>query len=306
MKLTEPCTITEALLLASSIAEPAPGEPAAWASGGGYVVSNKVIHAHRIYECVKDVAGRNQTPPPQAADLWLDTGPTARWAMFALDRNTPSQSDAPIEIKLKLARRYDTVGLFGVKGRRVILTMHDSAGQQVYRHEASMVRRLSTRWTDYFFGGFDAAQLPSLLRFDLPPVAGGTLTVRIEGGAGPFACSALVVGKSYFIGCAQYNAQSDALNFSRMDRREDGTSVLIPRRNVPRLDLQVQADAPLTPLIYALRARLLGRVCIWSGLDDRHEHPYFEPVLVLGFARRWLLDLAYPTLVNQTLELEDI
>jgi len=63
--------------------------------------------------------------------------------------------------------------------------------------------------------------------------------------------------------------------------------------------------AELTPLNYALRRRLLGKMAIWSGLDDRKEHPYFEPVLILGFARRWLIDLAYPRNILQTLELED-
>ena len=168
-----------------------------------------------------------------------------------------------------------------------------------------MVRRISMRWSDYFFGGFDASQVESLLRFDLPPVPGATLEVTVSGGAGPYGLAALVIGKSYYIGAAQYNAQSDALNFSRMDRQADGTTILLPRRNVPRVDIRLVGPAELTPLIYALRPRLLGKVVIWSGLDDQKEHPYFEPVLSLGFARRWQIDLAYPRNILQTLEIED-
>lgn len=307
MKVTEPLHITEAMLAHSSIAEPAPGEPAVWTSGTAYRVGQRVTRTqtHRIYECVKDVQGRAAATPESAADLWKDMGPTARWNMFALDRNTPSTSSDPIHVRIKVPGRIDTVGLFGVRGRSVLIVMRDSAGAEVYRHETSMVRRISMRWSDYFFGGFDAAQVESLLRFDLPPVPGATLEVTVSGGAGPYGLAALVIGKSYYIGAAQYNAQSDALNFSRMDRQADGTTILLPRRNVPRVDIRLVGPAELTPLIYALRPRLLGKVVIWSGLDDHKEHPYFEPVLSLGFARRWQIDLAYPRHILQTLEIED-
>ena len=120
MKVTEPLHITEAMLAHASIAEPAPGEPALWVSGTAYRVGQRVTRTqtHRIYECVKDVQGRAAATPESAADLWKDMGPTARWNMFALDRNTPSTSSDPIHVRIKVSGRIDTVGLFGVRGRR--------------------------------------------------------------------------------------------------------------------------------------------------------------------------------------------
>lgn len=307
MRVTEPLPITAQRLAHSSIAEPAPGEPALWVPGQAYAVGQRVTRAetHRIYTRVKDEGDNNALPEsPEAAALWHDDGPTARWSMFALDRNTASASSDPITVRLAPGQRVTTLGLFGVRGQQVDVTVRHG-GQVLYQHQARMYRRHTASWSGYFFGGFDTAQVPSLLRYDLPPVIGAEVEITVSGGAGPFAVAACVLGQSHHIGHVKYNAQSDALDFSRIERRPDGTAILLRRRNVPRLDLPVHARADQVPLLYALRERLMGRVAIWSGLDDKTPHPYFEPLLALGFLRRWLIDLAHPRDVSQSIEIEE-
>lgn len=310
MKITEPIDVTTGMLIASSIPEQGAGEPGLWVSGTAYTVGQRVRRAttHRIYS--KLVDGGDHTKPPEESldDLWFDEGATNRWAMFQLDRNTASVSNSPISVTVASPGRARTIGLFGVVGQQVSVTVRKD-GEVIFQRTTAMFRRTTTTWSEYFWSGFLAAQIASVIHYDLPPVAGVEIEVTVGGGAGPFALSALVIGQSHFIGTVEYSPVDSALNFSRMERAFDGTlekSSMVRRRTVPRVTLTVHTDKHLVPSVRRLRERLNARVAIYSGLDDQNENPYFEPVLKLGFYRQWDIDLVTYSYAKQQMEIEEI
>src|SRR3546814_4958996 len=80
MKVVQPVPVTDAILVASSVAET---DFPAWAVGSTYGLGDRVISTatHRIYEsAVSGNAG--QDPAGAGAASWIDIGPTHRLAMF--------------------------------------------------------------------------------------------------------------------------------------------------------------------------------------------------------------------------------
>ncbi|MGI4948414.1 MAG: hypothetical protein ACRYHC_06940, partial [Janthinobacterium lividum] len=79
LRLLQPVTVTDAVLVASSVAE---DDASAWSFTTSYQTGARVIDAatHRIYESL--VAGNASRDPATSSDVWLDVGPTNRWAAF--------------------------------------------------------------------------------------------------------------------------------------------------------------------------------------------------------------------------------
>jgi hypothetical protein len=129
--------------------------------------------------------------------------------------------------------------------------------------------------------------------------------VPIPRASGMVACGGLIIGSQVYLGETQFNAQSDALNFSRIDRDNFGNSVLVQRRTVPKTVQTVWAEKALTNRLRDTRSLLNAIPALWSGLDDSSS-AYFEAVLILGVYKQWTIGLDHPNHVVQTLELEEV
>ena len=308
MQIIESTPIGDAELVYSTIAEPDAGEPAAWVGGTAYAVGERVRRAatHRIYRKIKDGGDHTVAPEDSLNDLWFDEGAVNRWAMFQIDRNTASTSDAPITIKMALAGRQPALALFGVKGQQVTITVRKD-GAVIDTRVSSMRRRDTRSWSQYFWGGFTTAQLPTLVIFDMLPVADVEVEITVGGAAGPYALSAVVIGQPYYIGAVDWGATDGAQNYSRMEREFDGSmSRMIRRRSVERGAMTVVVPKPLVLQVRRLRQRLNSRVAVYSGLDDKFDDAYFEPVLKLGFYKQFDLRLDNAAQATLQLEVEEI
>ena len=256
---------------------------------------------HRTYQ---SLVGSNLNNPPAIDDgtKWLDIGPTNKWAMFDLLRNTATTVASPLTVVITPGRRIDSIGLVGLVADEVTVTV-TVLGSPVY----SVTRNLSTREVsshyEYCFSPFSTAS--ALALFDLPPFTNGVITVTITRTAGMVSCGGLLVGTSVYIGQLLYEAVSDALNFSRIERSFDGTASLTPRRSVPKATGNVRFKKAITNKIRDVRAELNAVPALWSGLDDV-DSPYFEAVLILGIYKQMSMNLDQPEHGMLSLEIEEI
>lgn len=256
---------------------------------------------HRVYE---SQAASNTGHPPAIDDgtHWIDAGPTNRWAMLDLLRNTATQQASPLTVVITPGQRVTALGLVGLVADSVTVTI-TSGVSTVY----SVTENLSTRevltWSDYFFRAFTTA--PSAAFFDLPPYINAVITVTMTRTAGLVSCGGLVVGSYVYLGRTQYSAVSDVLNFSTVDRDSNGNSVLIPRRNIPKTTQQVWCDKSQVNQIRDVRTALNAAPALWSGLDDSTQ-PYFESLLILGYYRQFSISLDQPNDAIITLDLEEV
>ena len=302
MKVIPPLTITDALLTSSTAAEPSAGETA-WVSGTTYAVGDVRIRTatHRKYERL--VAGAGTTAPESDAVNWLDVGPTNKWAMFDLFRNTATSQASPLTVVITPGQRVDAIALMGVEADSVTITM-TVAAVPVYTVTASMTLHNSVSWSGYFFGDF--GYQPSFVRFDLPLFANAVITVSLTRASGDVVCGALCLGRAVDLGIVLSQARNDGLNFSTVTRDAFGNATLVPRRTVPKTDQTLAVPKAQVDSIRAVRKDLNAVPAVWSGLDDHDVDGYFEALLILGVYKEFSISLDNQSFATLSLQLEEI
>ena len=301
MRVIPPLAIIPALLTSSTCAEPHASETA-YNAATTYALDAVVVVAadHRTYQSLQ--AGNVGHTPSSSPTWWLDIGPTNRWKMFDLLRNTQTEQASPLTVVITPGVRCNSLALLGLVGDSVAVTV-TSGGLTVYTHTQDLNTREVLDWYDYFFEPFST--MPSLVLFDLPPYTNAIITVTITRAVGNVSCGSLVLGSYVYIGGTQYNAESDALNFSTVERNTFGDTLLIPRRTVPKTNQTVVCKKSRVNKVRDLRDALNAVAAVWSGLDDITDG-YAEALLILGYYRRFSINVAHPDDAIITLELEEI
>lgn len=304
MKVIPPLTITAAMLTSTTVAEPdtTQGE-VGWSSSTAYAVGAKVVRTttHRAYACVQ--AHTNRDPATDTQGLyWFDAGPSNRWAMFDLLRNTGAVSASPLTVRITPGGRIDAIALVGVLADAASISVK-VGGSVVYMREEALRTRQTTDWYSYFFGVYD--QKETTAAFDVPPYVDGEITISLTRLAGAVTCGGVVMGQAVDLGRTIHGAENDALNFSKIERDDFGTAILQQRRTVPKTSQQTRIKK--TAVNRALKARidLNAQPALWSGLDDAASG-YFDPLLILGVYKRFTITMDQPDDALISLELEEV
>lgn len=299
MYCLKPLTITPAMLT-SSIAEVDTGETA-WVSGTTYALADVRTFSTRKYERL--VAGAGTITPDLDPTNWLDVAPINKWAMFDTLRNTQSTAASTITVSIVPGRRIRAIALMRCEASSVTIAI-TVGGVTKYTTTRNMNGRHTTTWTEYFFGGFK--NIPAIAIFDLPPYSASTITVTITNSAGQVKVGALCLGDPVYVGGTEYNAVSSALNFSTVERDTFGNTKLIPRPSKPATQQTTWIKKSAVDSIFDLRADTDAVPCVWSGLDDKSEHGYFNSLLVLGIYSEFLINMTYDTMAKVTLQIEEV
>jgi hypothetical protein len=291
------------MFTSSSCAEPdlTHGEQA-YSAGTTYAIGAQVVVAseHRVYESL--VAGNIGNTPISSPVQWLDIGPSNKWKMMDLLRNTQTVFGTPLVVVITPGRRIDSIALFGLDADTVTITLTSSA-VVVYSVTIDLNRRYVADWYSYFFKEFST--IPNVARFDLPPYTNAVITITISRAAGDVSCGGVVIGSQQSLGATQYNAISDALNFSTVERDAFGNSTLVPRRSVPKTNQTCFVDKLFVNDIKDVRTALNAVPAVWAGLDDE-TNDYYDALFILGIYKVFTINLEQPTTAMITLELEEV
>jgi len=275
-----------------------------WISGTTYAIGDQVIRTstHRKYQ--RGTAGAGTTVPELDTANWVDIGPTNKWAMFDLLRNTAStKTGAPIVVVIVPGQRIDSLGVVGLQASSVTVSM-DIGVTNYYSRTITTIERNTVNWSGYFFNTFHYSQ--STVLFDLPLITGATLTVTIDNGAGTAKCGGLVIGRSVYLGGTQYSPVRSALNFSTTTRDNFGNVTLVQRRSVPKTDQKIFTKKASVNSILQLMSDLNASPALWSGLDDQTTSDYFDALLILGFYKEMSIDVQHADYALLSLQLEEI
>lgn len=304
MKVIPPLTITDAMLTTPAVSEPdATVGEVAWNSATAYVIGNEVIRAttHRRYRCIQ--AHTNHDPATDADGLyWTDIGPTNRWAMFDLLRNTGTVKAASLSATVTPGVRIDAIGVVGIVADSITITVTVS-GSPVYTYTQDLRTRETLTWYDYFFGEFE--QKTAVALFDLPPYVNAVITVALTRSTGSCVCGGVVIGQAIDLGATIHGAENDALNFSKIERDDFGTAILQQRRTVPKTNVTTRIKKAAVNKALRVRVDLNAMPALWSGLDDAASG-YFEPLLILGVYKRFTITMDQPDDATISLELEEV
>lgn len=278
-----------------------PGGAAIVTTGSQSGTHTATAFVHRVYESLV-AANTGNHPAIDDGTKWIDVGPTSRWAMFDLDRNTATTGPSPLTVVITPGVRVDAIALVGLVADSVTITV-TSGGPTVYTATIDLNRREVLDWYDYFFATFATA--PSLARFDIPPYTNAIFTITATRSSGSASIGGVVLGTSVYMGEAEATAQSGALNFSTIARDDYGNSVLTRRRSVPKINARLYSDKSLVNRLRDLRAATNAVPTLWSLLEDDDED-YFEAGLILGIYKAFEIGLDHPETVITNLELEEV
>jgi len=304
VKVVPPLTITPAMLTSTTAAEPdaAQGE-VNWNSATAYAVGAKVVRTttHRVYACIQ--ANTNRDPATDIQTLyWVDVGPTNRWAMFDLLRNTGTTVASPLTVRIAPNVRIDAIALVGLIADAASISVR-VGGAVVYAREERLRSRQTLNWYDYFFGAYDQKETTAF--FDVPPYVNGEITLSLSRSEGPVICGGVVIGQAIDLGRTIHGAENDALNFSKIERDDFGTAVLQQRRTVPKTSQQTRIKKSAVGRALKARIDLNAQPALWSGLDDAASG-YFDPLLILGVYKRFTITMDQPEEALISLELEEV
>lgn len=308
MIVIPPIEITDSRLTASNVPEDDYDE---WDDTTTYGVDDFVIvldgdsvSYNNVYQSV-DADNTGNKPWEDDVDnpqFWNLIGKINRWKMFELDRNTQTVGEDSIEVEITPGTRINTVAIFGLQAEEAQAVMTVDS-EEVYNQTIELYTRDTLTWADYFFNPF-VFQRAGFFE-DLPPFTEGVLTVTISRASGEVLCGGLVIGSSVYLGSVERNAESDALNFSTVDRDEFGNARLVPRRTIPKTFQRVFTEKSRVDKLVQTRRDLNAVPAVWSSLDDA-EDGYFNALFILGFYRKFLISLENPQHAITQLELEEI
>lgn len=304
MRVLPAIEITDAMLTYSSVAET---DASAWSGATAYVVGDVVRYVatdvHKIYQCIANHTNKNPYTATDTATYWSETGPTNRWKMFDLVRSTGTTDASPVTVILTPSQRVDSIALVGLVASSISVDVTVD-GSSVYAFTEDLSSRGTVVWSEYFFSAF--SYKTAVAKFDIPPFVDPVITITVSRTSGDVTVGGLLIGRSVYIGATQYDAVSDALNFSSVTRDFAGTTAsMVQRRSVPKTSQRVVCDRANVPKLLPLREVLNATPALWSGLDDA-DSAYFEPLLILGFYRQFSIALDRPNHATVTLELEEV
>ena len=298
MKVIRPTTITDAMLISSTVAEPSGTDPAVWNAATAYVVGDEVYRAgtHSVY--TRLVNGTTATAPELDTTNWVYARPTNRWAMFDQEVGTQSSGASPMTVVMDPGT-CGALALLEIDADEVTVTMTDGAGgPTVYSRTTDLDASYVTDWFEYFFGAF--SKLTSLVLTDLPPYSAGRITVTLTGES-TVLCGGLVAGTAHYLGGLQYGARAGIRDYSVKSTDDDtGIVTLTPGRYRKTVRGLLQLPTGAVNSVHKLLTELRATNVVWIG-DDQAE---YEPLVVFGFARSFELTVTYPGARYYALEIE--
>ncbi len=270
-------------------------------------VHTATAQVHRKYVSLQ--ASNTGKPPPttlaSSSVWWVDNGPTNKWAMFDLLRNTATILPSPLTAVITPGMRVNSIALLGVVANSVTVSMTSvQGGGTVYSVTTSMDTRQVLNWYDYFFEPFSTN--PVLVFFNLPPYSDAVITVTMTTTSGNVWCGSCVLGTYVSLGTdPEEGAIADAVDYSTISTDDFGNTTLIQRRNAPKISTKTLLEKGAVNKVLALRDNLRAMPAVWSGLDDV-THDYGNVMLILGIYKTFQISLDHPTHAIVSCELQEI
>jgi hypothetical protein len=256
---------------------------------------------HDLYE---SLVVSNTGNPLDDATKWKYIGKTNRFRMFDYDRNNRTTALGSMTVVFSPGKRIDAICLDGIKANSYTVTVTSViGGGTVYSSTGSLNTRIVRTWYEHLTVPFTTKKAINF--FDIPPFSDCVVTITLTATTGDVELAAAGVGLSVYLGETQYNAVSDIINFSKVDRDEEGNAILTKRRNIPKSRQTVLCDKIEVNKIITVRDILNAEPAFWYGLDDS-ANGYFEAVSMLGYYRDFTINLQYPEHAILTFELEQV
>jgi len=287
----EPYAIGDAQIVSHSVAALDPSK--VWAAGQAWT-KDELCHRVETKRVYKRVAAgtdaANAEPPEKTSEIWQDTRACNKSAAFVYTESTATtQKDGqPLRIKLRVGKRVDTLGLYGVVGHSARVTVRQAGAIVFGPRTEGLLRREVHGWFDWFTAPFLQRGAVAFVR--LPPLSSAEIEIEILPASGVASVGYIVCGRAAYLGDLRWRPNIVGSNFSRIEREFDGSLrpgvSLVQRRTVPGFSGAFRVPAYNVDRLRRLRDQLNAVPALWVGLATQPNSPYYESVLLYGVYRR--------------------
>lgn len=262
MIVVPPITVTTALLVASNAAD-AP----VWAAGTTYADAAVVSRNGRNWLSLQ-AANLGKVPEEEIA-WWADNGPSNQMAAFDSSVVTATTRTGGLSFTVQCGR-ITAVGLMGLVGQSVTLTVRDGLGGPVVHTETRAIASSDGTFYGWCFESF--LQVREAAFYGLPGTINGCLTVDIAGaGAGACAVGLCVMGKQFEVGQAEYGFGMPLEDRGRHYLDAQDNPVSVERGYSKGMSGAVVAERANFNRLMAFLADNIGTPCLWVAAPGRGD-----------------------------------
>jgi hypothetical protein len=300
MKLIKPVTVTDSILLSSTVPE---NDYAEWSSGTTYSIGNRVIvvSVHKVYESLIN-SNIGNDPTTDNGTKWLDLGATNRWKAFDKKIGDPVTQITSAEYVLNDPNSSITaVALFGLQGISANVTVTDNIDGEVYNETIGLLDNKNIiDWYTYFFE--EQTQLQEALFLNIPPYVGSDVQITVTNTTGQdVKIGQIVSGFFSEIGLTTYGTSVSIEDFSRKETDAFGNFIVVERAFAQLVDYNVSYPTQNTRKIQSTLAQYRATPIVYIGSEDTSYG-----TVVYGFYRRFDLTLETPSLSLGAIEVEGL
>lgn len=288
LTVLKPLAVTEAMLLATDVDE---NDYAAWNVATAYVVGDRVILSHSVYECFQAHTGKDPSVAANAA-YWGRVSPTNRWKLFDLKHSSRTARASSLYYRLKPGAAISAVSarsLVGCNQVRVRLT--DPAYGLVYdqTRDTSPIPPASD-WWDWFFGAWDDRQAAYF--DDLPAFPNAELRVDFSG-TSDLAVGALLFGQARGWGLgAKFGLRLGIQDYSRKETNTWGDLELREGAYADRMSFTLALPNDQIDAAKAFLTSLRAQPALYVVSQQLGQQ--YEALSVLGIYKDFDVLVPYP------------
>jgi len=294
-----PTTITDAMLVSCTVAEPASGETV-WDAATAYTVGQIAIRTttHKRYRRI--VAGTTATAPESDTTNWLDIGATNRWAQFDRKVGTKTTGTTSVTTVIKPGSA-EGLALLDVVGTSVDVTMRETTGGAVvYTKHVDLDASIVGSVYDWMYGEYN--QRLNVVLTDLPgQYPSGEITVTVNSTSGG-AIGVLAAGRVQALGVTEYGAGAGIINWGKVTDDGFGNREWLEGDWANRVTLPIVANRSDMARLHRQLAKVRSTPCIYIGsaLAD------LEPLVCYGVFRDLYITVPYYSAVQMNLEIDGL
>lgn len=246
------------------------------------------------------------TSPVDNTDLWLDLGPTNKWAMFDTYINTSTKLTTSVgtpELKAIVQPGVcNGVALLDIIGASSVSVIMKNGALTVFSQTQELDNTFISDWYMYYFEPFDVKT--DVLFGPMPPYPNATIEVTVTPTSvgTEVQLGAAMFGNTVELGQLQYGATAGIIDYSKKETDEFGITTLVQRGYAKRATYTLNVDNSQIRRVFSTLAALRATPAVWIGVDDYS----YTPLTVFGKYNDFGINVSYPTFSSCSLEIEGL
>lgn len=286
MKLIQPITITDSVLVSSNVPET---DFPVYNAGTTYNLNDQVIvttGSHKIY---KSLVASNVGNPVTDITKWAFVSATNRWKLHDQYANSQTVNSTSIVNSYQMVGRCNSVALTNVDANTINVKVTDPlAGGVVYNNTRNLTSYSGiTDWYGYFFEPIKRDTGATFL--DLPITNNATIDITVSAPSGTAKVGVLLLGNFKDLGSTEVNPKIGIDSFSTKTIDAFGNISVVPRAFRKKGEFTFLLPNSFIDELHSTLTGYRDTPIYYIGDDN------IEATKIYGFYKDFSITIPYPT-----------